>query len=94
MKKQAFWNGLKTTARVGTAIVADSGQFPRYWAKVEGIVGERIAVVEVNLDGVNYGGGLEYLDDREGCASQSVFEQARLRERFVEIVPGSFEESE
>lgn len=91
--KQAYWNGLKTTARVGTAIVADDKRFPAYWARTEGILGERIAVVEVNWDGVNQGGGLAYLDDREGLASQTVFEKAHVQESFLSIVPGSFVEN-
>ena len=59
-----FWNGLPTPARRGSAIVADHPEAPLYWART--LVGQRIAVVEVVLDGVNYGGGIEYLDDREG----------------------------
>ena len=90
MTRQAFWNGLPTTARVGTAVVADDGSFPRYWARAEGILGERIAVVEVNLDGVNYGGGLIWLDDREGSASATVFDRERRQERYVTIEEGSF----
>jgi len=61
-----YWNGLPTPARRGTAVVADAPEFPQYWAKTEGLVGQRIAVVEVVLDGVNYGGGIDYLDDRNG----------------------------
>ena len=90
---QAYWNGLKTTARAGTAVVSDDGRFPRYWARTEEILGERIAVVEVDLDGVNYGGGLVYLDDREGSASRTVFEQAHLPESFVTVVHDSFVEA-
>ena len=63
---QAYWNGLPTTATRGTAVVADAPEFPQYWARTEGIVGQRIRVVMVNLDGVNYGGGTTYLDDRDG----------------------------
>lgn len=61
-----YWNGMPAAARRGTAVVADAPEFPLYWAKTEGIVGERIAVVEVDLNGVNYGGGMAYLDDRKG----------------------------
>ena len=62
--EQTYWNGLPTPARRGTAVVADAPEFAAYWAR--DLVGERIAVVEVKLDGVNYGGGLTYLDDRQG----------------------------
>lgn len=61
-----YWNGLPTPARQGTAVVVDAPEFPAYWARTEGLVGERIAVVEVVLDGVNAGGGIAYLDDRNG----------------------------
>lgn len=66
MSEQGYWNGLPTEVERGTAVVADAPEFPRYWARTEGIVGERIAVVRVVLDGVNYGGGTTYLDNREG----------------------------
>lgn len=93
MTKQAYWNGLPTTARKGTAVVADSPQFPLYWAKTKGIIGQRIAVIEVDLNGVNYGGGICYLDDRQGEGSAKVFGSGspRAGHANVEIVPGSFE---
>lgn len=59
-----FWNGLPVEAVRGSAIVADSPEFPEFWAKREGIIGQRIPVVMVNLDGANYGGGVTYLDNR------------------------------
>jgi hypothetical protein len=68
----AYWNGLPTTAERGTAVVADAPEFPAYWAKTEGIIGQRIAVVRVVLDGVNYGGGVAYLDDRDGSGWRKV----------------------
>ena len=63
---KTYWNGLPTEAERGTAVVADAPEFPLYWAKLEGIVGQCIPVVRVVLDGVNYGGGVTYLDDRDG----------------------------
>jgi len=66
LQTNAYWNGLPTIARRGTAVVADAPEFPQYWAKTEGLVGQRSAVVMVVLDGVNYGGGVCYLDDRNG----------------------------
>jgi hypothetical protein len=65
-KVGTYWNGLPTEAERGTAIVADAPEFPLYWAKREGLIGKRIDVVRVVLDGVNYGGGTDYLDDRDG----------------------------
>lgn len=53
-------------------MVADSPEFPQYWAR--GLVGQRIAVVEVELGGVNYGGGVFYLDDRDGSGWAKVTE--------------------
>lgn len=94
MSRQAFWNGLKTTAVTGTAIVADKPDMPMYWAKTEGIIGERIRVVDVDVNGVNYGGGHFILDDREGQGSRTVFEQEHLVESFVTIEEGSFEPDE
>lgn len=63
-KTQTYWNGLPTPARRGTAVVADAPEFPAYWAR--DLAGERIAVVEVTLEGVARGGGITFLDDREG----------------------------
>lgn len=93
--KQAYWNGLETTAREGTAIAEDAPEFPLYWARVEGLVGQRIAVIEVNLDGGNHGGGLSYLDDREGQGSAKVHGggSPRAGHADVFIVEGSFEVS-
>lgn len=68
----AYWNGLKTFARRGSAVVADAGVFPEYWARKEGLIGKRIAVVLVVLNGVNVGGGTVYLDDRDGSGWRKV----------------------
>jgi hypothetical protein len=91
---QAYWNGLPTTAARGTAVVTDDGTFPEYWARTEGIVGERIPVVRVDLDGVNYGGGVAHLDDRDGSGWRKVTEGhggPGWPSRSVAIEPGSFQ---
>lgn len=77
--RPAYWNGLPTTARHGTAVVDDTPEMPLHWAKTEG---------------VNYGGGLRYLDDREGEGSAKVYGPVaggpRAGHKEVDIVPGSF----
>lgn len=87
-----FWNGLPTPALRGTAVVAAAPEFPQYWAA--DLVGQRIAVVHVTLDGVAYGGGMTYLDDRDGSGWRKVTEghgSPRWPHRGVRIVPDSFE---
>ena len=59
---ETFWNGIPITAMRGTAQVADAPEFPQYWARP--LVGQRIPVVLVDLNGANYGGGISYLDNR------------------------------
>jgi hypothetical protein len=89
-----YWNGLPTPARRGTAVVADAPEFPRYWAKTEGIIGQRIPVVLVVLDGVNYGGGIEFLDNRDGSGWAKVTEGhggPRWPSAHVSIEDGSWE---
>ena len=85
-----FWNGIPIKARCGTAVIADAPAFPNYWAR--SIVGQRIAVVEVNLDGANFGGGIDYLDDREGQGWAKVTGggSPRAGHANVAIEPGSF----
>lgn len=90
-KTETFWNGMPTPARRGTAVVADAPEFPMYWAR--DLVGQRIAVVEVVLDGVNYGGGIDYLDDRHGQGWAKVTEghgSPRYGHASAAIEPGSF----
>jgi hypothetical protein len=73
-----YWNGLPTLAERGSAEID----------------GERIAVVRVVLDGVNYGGGEAYLDDRDGSGWRKVTNGlglSRHRHRNVAPVPGTFE---
>jgi hypothetical protein len=92
MIEQGFWNGLPTEIERGTAVVADAPQFPMYWAREEGIVGQRIDVCRVVLDGVNYGGGTTHLDNRrgQGYAKVSSGGSPRYGHASVTIEPGSF----
>ena len=88
-----YWNGLPTPATRGTAIVADAPDVPAHWAKSEGIVGDRIAVVCVVLDGVNYGNGVTYLDNRMGEGWRKVTEgrgSPRYGHKDVRVVSDSF----
>ena len=88
-----WWNGLPTVAAKGTAVVADDPRFPLYWAKTEGIIGQRIPVVMVVLDGVNAGGGIDYLDNRDGSGWRKVTEghgSPRWPHSNVRIEPDSF----
>ena len=90
---QGYWNGLPTEVERGTATVADAPEFPAYWARAEGIIGQRIPVVRVVLDGVNYGGGTSYLDDRDGSGWRKVTQghgSPAYGHRDVAIIDGSF----
>lgn len=96
MRMTGYWNGLPTTIERGTAVVADDWRFAQYWARVEGILGQRIPVVWVSLEAVNSVGGVMYLDDRDGIATAKLTEgmgSPRVPHRNVTIVPGSFEAS-
>lgn len=87
----AFWNGLPTRATQGSAIVSDDGLFPDYWAKE--LVGERIPVVRVVLDGVTDEGGIMFIDDRDGSGRFKVTVgrgTPDYRHRTVVIQEGSF----
>ena len=57
------WNGMPIEATRGTAIVAPAPEFEHYWA--QGLIGFRIPVVRVSLDGATQVGGIGYLDDRD-----------------------------
>lgn len=88
---QGFWNGLETEVTQGSAIVASKTPFPEYWGKE--LAGQRIAVIRVNLEGVNFGGGVTYLDDRNGQGTYKVtkgFGSPRWGHRDVVIEEGSF----
>jgi hypothetical protein len=79
----AYWNGLPTFAMHGTAVVESTGGF---WAgtdttgTVPGVehgpdpTGQRIKVVAVALNGVNFGGGTIYLYDEDGSGTRKVTE--------------------
>ena len=89
-----YWNGLPTTASRGTAIVADAPEFSLYWAKK--LVGQRIPVVMVDLDGVNYGGGTTYLDNRDGQGWRKITEgrgSSTYAHGELSIEQNSFEET-
>ncbi len=60
--EKTYWNGFETVAVRGTAIVADLPEHPEFWGRKEGIIGQRIDVVMLDLDQVNSGGGIIYLD--------------------------------
>ena len=87
---KAFWNGLPTEAFKGTAVVIDCPEFPAFWGR--DLVGQRIAVVKVNLDSVNYGDGIDYLDNRqgEGWAKVATGGSPRAGHKSLDIEPGSF----
>ena len=94
LSEATYWNGLPTLAQRGTAIVADAPTVPQYWARTEGIVGTRIAVVCVVLHGVNYGGGIDYLDNRTGSGWAKVTTghgSPRYGHASVAIVTDTFE---
>lgn len=87
-----FWNGLPTPAIRGTAIVAPSPQFPEFWGNH--LVGKRIEVVRVVLDGVNFGGGISYIDNRDGSGWLKVTKghgSPRYGHRDLNIEEGTFE---
>lgn len=83
MTEQTYWNGEPTPARKISAIVIDKGFFPLYWAKVDGLVGQRINIVEVI-----YGNRTFYLDDRNGSGWAKVttgFGSPRWGHRSVDV---------
>lgn len=59
MTEATYWNGEPCEARRVSVVVADSGQFPLYWARE--FVGQRRDAVEVV-----YGEQTFYLDDGAG----------------------------
>ena len=61
MSEQTLWNGEPTECRRVSVVVADDQTFPQYWARTEGIVGQRIPAVEVLYFDEPF-----YLDDRNG----------------------------
>lgn len=70
-----FWNGLPTTIQQVTGVVPEHDPEihpPLAWWKE--LSGQRIEAVRVVLDGVNYGGGVTYLDNRDGSGWRKVTE--------------------
>lgn len=48
MSEQAYWNGIEPVKAVrGTAVMLPSPQFPQFWGKTAGLVGQRVPVVQV-----------------------------------------------
>lgn len=91
---ETYWNGQPIAALRGTAVVADTDEFPGYWARRDGLIGDRIPVVRVEHDGGAYAGGTEYLDDRDGSGWRKVTEGhggPRWPHRNVIIESGTFE---
>lgn len=87
------WNGIEIEAIRGTAVVAEA-EFPNYWARSEGIVGERIPVVYASLNGASFRGGEIYLDNRDGSGWEKVTTGNGMPHhghREVQIEDGSFE---
>ncbi|WP_143546685.1 hypothetical protein [Rhodococcus sp. 06-235-1A] len=85
---KTYWEGLERPAVRGTAVVADC-DFPRYWAREEKLIGERIEVVRLNpsVDGC--------IDNRYGYGWTKVTEAKGyhgIGHQTVWIEPGSFRE--
>lgn len=88
---KTYWNGeeLDPPARQATAVIADSGRFPSYWARSADLVGVRVSVVEVL-----YFDEPMYLFDGDGSGWAKVTEGSgspRWGHRDVEIEEGSVE---
>lgn len=69
-----YWNGLPTKVRLVTGVVREHGPGDPPLAWWKNLAGQRIEAVEVQLDGVNFGGGTAYLDDRDGSGLRKVTE--------------------
>jgi len=63
---QAWWAGIDPPQEVLDALGIKS--------LAENLQGQRVEAVEVVLDGVNYGGGIVYLDNRDGSGWRKVTE--------------------
>lgn len=78
-----YWNGQECRARRVRVVVGDSGTFPRYWARLEGLVGQVIDAVRVDYHRRPF-----YLDNRDGSAWRKVTEghgSPHIGHRDVEI---------
>lgn len=92
MEERTYWNGIPTEATRGTAIVSGNPDIPKYWARIEGILGQRISVVCVEVRGSV---GVIYLDNRDGSGWTKVTQghgSPGWGHKNVTIVAGSFEE--
>lgn len=88
-----MWNGIPVKARRGSAVVAPKPQYAHYWAAA--LVGQRINVVEVDLEGASARGDVLYLDDRFGFGWDKITVGAgspRYAHREFAVEAGSFEE--
>lgn len=84
-----YWNGMPAAAQRGTGIVVDRGDFPLYWARTEGIVGQRIPIVRVT-----YRNQVFDLDDRDDIGWTKVTTlhgSPRASHRNVVIDPDSWQ---
>ena len=90
---RGYWNGLATEVTRGSGVVAPHSHFPYHSG--ETLIGKRIKVVRVVLDGINLGGGTVYLDNQNGSGWAKVTD-GRGYPAFghwdLSIVPGTFEE--
>lgn len=90
-----YWNDIPTLAYQGTGVVADTPEYPHYWARSEGgsgIIGQRIPVVRVVFEGVN-SSRPTYLDNRDGSGWEKVTVgrgNPNYGHSLVVIIPGSF----
>lgn len=92
---ETLWNGLPTPARKVTGVVRPwaEGDPPAAWWRH--LVGQRVDAVEVVLDGVNYGGGVNYLFDGDGSGWAKVTEHKGspwVGHRDIALMPESIEE--
>jgi hypothetical protein len=86
MNVRPKWNGEPVSAVRGSAIVADSGRFPEYWARQ--FVGQRRDVVRVEYQGTVF-----YLDDADGAGWQKLLNGGTWTygHRTIEVERGSFQ---
>ncbi|MCP3817814.1 hypothetical protein NLX86_06590 [Streptomyces sp. A3M-1-3] len=86
MAERTEWNGEPCTAMRVTVTIADSGQFPAYWARH--LVGTRRKAVRVH-----YGRDVFHLDDHDGSGWDKVTHggSPRWAHRSLDIQPGTEE---
>jgi hypothetical protein len=69
---QTFWNGEPAEARRVVLVVADAPDFPAFWARAEGIIGQERYAVEVLSGNAPEGSFPFYLDDDNGSGWHKV----------------------